>query len=111
MLLRSITCKTTNYTINFELDIINKHAYILDIDWCYKYPKALLLLLKDLEKYLLDRSYNYTIQRVQKQDYYDLLHDKTTWAIYQEQDQDILEIICNTQDLSVNISLGLGLLD
>jgi hypothetical protein len=111
MLERSLSCKTTGFTIKFSLDIINKYAYILDINWDYTYPKPLLLLLKDLEKYLIDRSYTHVIQQVYKQDYYNLLKDNTTWIIYQEQEQDILLIICDTQDLSVNISIGLGLLD
>jgi len=97
-------CKSSLYKISY---IINQDiAHINTIETDYKYPKALLLLLKDSINDLKSRNVKKIQQLIVKEDKQYL--ENTTWKILTEKDYILIE--SEIDEFLINISKSLGII-
>lgn len=100
-------CQTTGYTLYFYLDYHSGFATLLNIEWDFKHPKPLVILLKDAQTELSKKGFKHVKHAVTKSDYNNHLKEKTSWSICELHDESF-DLVCTIDKLAENIALGLG---
>lgn len=105
-------CNITGYSMEFITGIDNSEiALIGNIECDYKHPRAFFSLLRNsIERLKNEEGIKIITQYVSRDDWNNILKDKTTWKLeYTMDSNNMCKIQCSIDDILENMRRSLGL--